>query len=142
MTEALQLLSFIHLFSTVFMTGLCWFIQIVHYPLFKAVRAEDLPQYERKNKVTGYITLPIMLIELFSGLILLYHTWELLYILNIAFLGIIWLSTAVYQVPMHFKLMQAASQETLTKLIQTNWIRTMSWSIRSLLICLILWQLL
>ena len=142
MTEGLQILLLVHFFSTVFMTGLCWFVQIVHYPLFKAVRSEDLPQYERKNKVTGYITVPVMLVELFSGLFLAYHFWELPHILNLAFLGIIWLSTAVYQVPMHLKLMQAAHADTLNKLIQTNWIRTISWSIRSIIICQILWQLL
>lgn len=124
------------------MTGLCWFVQIVHYPLFRAMKLEDLPQYEQKNKVTGYITVTVMTVELITGLILVYQQFELLYILNIAFLGLIWLSTMVYQVPMHLKLMIVASNETISKLIRTNWIRTLGWTIRSGVLLVILWGLL
>ena len=142
MTTTFQIVLFIHLFSTIFMTGLCWFVQIVHYPLFRAMKLEDLPQYEQKNKVTGYITVTVMTVELITGLILVYQQFELLYILNIAILALIWLSTMVYQVPMHLKLMIVASNETISKLIRTNWIRTLGWTIRSGVLLVILWRLL
>jgi len=142
MTTTVQIVLLIHLFSTIFMTGLCWFVQIVHYPLFRAMKLEDLPHYEQKNKVTGYITVTVMTVELITGLILVYQQFELLYILNIAFLAFIWLSTMVYQVPMHLKLMIVASNETISKLIRTNWIRTLGWTIRSGVLMVILWGLL
>jgi len=142
MSNNFELLLLIHLFTTIFMTGLCWFVQIVHYPLFRAMKLEDVPQYEQKNKVTGYITVTVMTVELITGLVLLYEQLELLYILNIVLLAIIWLSTAIYQVPMHLKLMIVASNETISKLIRTNWIRTLAWSIRSGILIVILWGLL
>ena len=142
MTTTFLIVLLIHLFSTIFMTGLCWFVQIVHYPLFRAMKLEDLPQYEQKNKVTGYITVTVMTVELITGLVLVYQQFELIYILNIVFLALIWLSTMVYQVPMHLKLMIVASNETISKLIRTNWIRTLSWTIRSGILMVILWELL
>lgn len=142
MTTTFQIVLLIHLFSTIFMTGLCWFVQIVHYPLFRAMKLEDLPQYEQKNKVTGYITVTVMTVELITGLVLVYQQFELIYILNIVFLALIWLSTMVYQVPMHLKLMIIGSNETISKLIRTNWIRTLSWTIRSGILMVILWELL
>ena len=142
MTNTFQIVLLIHLFSTIFMTGLCWFVQIVHYPLFRAMKLEDLPQYEQKNKVTGYVTVTVMTVELITALVLVYQQFELLYILNIIFLALIWLSTMVYQVPMHLKLMIVASNETISKLIRTNWIRTLGWTVRSGILLIILWELL
>jgi len=142
MTNTFQIVLLIHLFSTIFMTGLCWFVQIVHYPLFRAMKLEDLPQYEQKNKVTGYVTVTVMTVELITALVLIYQQFELLYILNIIFLALIWLSTMVYQVPMHLKLMIIASNETISKLIRTNWIRTLGWTVRSGILLIILWELL
>jgi hypothetical protein len=124
------------------MTGLCWFVQIVHYPLFHHVRLEDFPGYERKNTITGFITVPLMFVELGTGLALLYFNFDALYFTNIVLLGIIWLSTFVYQVPLHVKLMETASQETINRLVKTNWIRTISWTLRSGLLIFILWKLL
>lgn len=35
----------LHTFSTIFMTGLIWFVQVVHYPLFAAVGREAAAPY-------------------------------------------------------------------------------------------------
>lgn len=51
--------------------------------------------------VTGYVVVPAMVIELGSCLWLLWHDFSVLYILNTALLGVIWISTAVYQGPLH-----------------------------------------
>lgn len=121
----------IHLFTTLFMCGVCWFVQIVHYPLFHAIRGEDFPAYEKKNFVTGYVTVPIMTVELFSGLWHLYADYSQLFLFNMMLLGLIWGSTFLFQVPLHFKLVKQASPAAITNLIRTNWIRTLSWTIRS-----------
>lgn len=57
------------------MAGLCWFVQVVHYPLFREIPLADFPKYERKNFVTGFVTVPVMTIELATGLYLLYHKY-------------------------------------------------------------------
>ena len=123
------------------MTGLCWFVQIVHYPLFRAIESDKFPAYERKNMVTGLITVPVMTIELITGFILLYNYHETLWVLNIGLLVCIWLSTMLFQVPIHLKLMSESSPKLISKVINTNWIRTLSWTARTLLISYLLSKL-
>lgn len=124
----------IHIFTSFFMTGLCWFVEIVHYPLFRMIAPKDFPSYERKNLTTGFITIPIMVIELLTGLWLLYQDQNFINFINIALLGIIGLSTMIFQAPIHWSLRNNPTEILINKLIQTNWIRTISWTIRSLLL--------
>lgn len=129
----------VHLATSFFMCGLCWFVQIVHYPLFLSIRSEDLPGYEQKNFVTAYLTVPVMVIEMLTGLYLLYLTPEWPYILNAILLIIIALSTAIFQVPYHLRLMQKTDQSLIKKLIHTNWIRTLSWTSRGFILSYLLY---
>lgn len=128
----------IHIATTLFMCGLCWFVQVVHYPLFLSIRGEDFPAYEKKNFVTAYLTVPVMTVEMLTGLYLVYQNPELLYWLNTALLIAIALSTAFLQVPYHLRLMRETDRQLIKKLIATNWIRTISWTIRMVLLCLLL----
>lgn len=122
----------IHLVCTLFMTGLCWFVQIAHYPLFRSINLQDFKKYERKNiLLTGYIAVPIMVVESLSGLYLLYYNQSLLHLINVSFLIIIGLSTFLFQAPIHLKLMIDPNLKLINRLIHTNWIRTISWSLRS-----------
>lgn len=131
----------IHFVCSIFMLGLCWFVQVVHYPLFKEISIEDFSAYEKKNFVTGYITVPVMIIEIFTGLILLYFNLDLLHVFNVVFLAIIWLSTAIYQVPIHLKLTKEPSLKLINRLIKTNWTRTISWTVRMVILVILLNQL-
>nr|WP_321237450.1 hypothetical protein [uncultured Psychroserpens sp.] len=137
----MKIILIIHVFTTVFMTGLCWFVQVVHYPLFREIDSNKFPAYERKNIITGVITIPVMTIELITGIILLYNYPEHLYITNMVLLAFIWLSTILFQVPIHMKLMTKGSPKLITKVIRTNWIRTLSWTVRTLLLGYIIWEL-
>jgi len=123
-----------HIFSTLFMCGLVWFVQIVHYPLFKGVPLEDFPAYQKRNFVTGFVTVPVMITELFSGLWILCNDYSNLFLINMILLAVIWGSTFVFQVPTHLALVKIPSQELFNKLIHTNWIRTICWSLRSSLL--------
>ena len=127
-----------HLFVSFFMAGLCWFVQIVHYPLFLEIPSKLLPHYERKNIRTGYITVPMMIIELATGLILLYHTLEILWVINALLMIVTALSTFFFQAPMHLLLTSQANEKTIKSLINTNWIRTSSWTLRSGILLLLL----
>ena len=136
----MELIFIIHLFTSLLMTGLCWFVQIVHYPLFHQIKLEEFSNYERKNVVTGFITVPLMTIELATGLYLLWANPSFIYLLNVGLLGLIGLSTVFYQVPIHLKLIKDPSIALINKLILTNWIRTISWAIRLILLALLLSQ--
>ncbi len=127
-----------HVFASLFMTGLCWFVQVVHYPLFHQINLNEFSRYESKNFVTGFITIPVMTVELITGLYLLFSFPDYLNFLNVFLMGIIGLSTAVFQVPIHLKLRSKASSKLIDKLIRTNWIRTISWTIRMIILAVLL----
>jgi len=109
-------------------------VQIAHYPLFRAIPIEHFSQYERKNVATAYVTVPIMTIELLSGGWLLFQNPDVFLWSNMLLLGAIWLSTAIFQVPMHLRLMKEASENLITRVIRTNWIRTIAWTLRTIVL--------
>jgi hypothetical protein len=59
-------------------------------------------------------------------------TWQLA--IGLALLAVIWLSTALVQVPCHKRLSQGFDAATHRRLVGTNWIRTVAWSLRGLLV--------
>ncbi len=44
-----ELIFFVNTFSSFFMTGLIWMVQLVHYPSFHFVSEENLPAF---NSIT------------------------------------------------------------------------------------------
>ena len=60
-----------HITATLYMTGLIWFVQIVHYPLFSRVGNAEFPAYEQRHTVlTTWVVGPPMLVEGITALIL------------------------------------------------------------------------
>ncbi len=56
---------FLHALSTVFMTGLIWFVQVVHYPLKAMVDTGSFTAYQRAHQTrTAWIVGPPMLVEI------------------------------------------------------------------------------
>jgi len=51
--------------ATLFMVGVIWFVQIVHYPLFALVGEAAFSEYERHHaRRTGWVVAIPMLLEL------------------------------------------------------------------------------
>lgn len=124
----------LNLFTCFFMTGLIWLVQIVHYPAYKFIDKTQFIQYQNFHTTSiSYIVIPIMLIELFSGVYLLFED-ELRFWKILNFLGIlgIWFVTFFFSVQYHNQLQNGFDLSAIEKLIQTNWIRTVIWSLRSL----------
>ena len=134
----MNLLLLTHLYLTLFMTGLCWFVQIVHYPLFHYIGKTEFTRYERKNMITGWITIPMMFLEMITAIVLLIWDFNLIYIINLSLILMTGISTIIYQVPLHLQLGKKASKYSINKLIKTNWIRTFSWTCRSILLGIML----
>ncbi|UTW63344.1 hypothetical protein KFE98_04075 [bacterium SCSIO 12741] len=126
----------IHILLTLFMTGLCWFVQIVHYPLFLQIRQEDFAEYEQRNFATGYITVPVMIVEWITGFWMLWETPDVWWMINGALMIAIGLSTFLFQVPTHLRLAASPNPQLIRFLIRTNWIRTASWTLRSILLAI------
>jgi hypothetical protein len=122
--------------STLFMTGLIWFVQIVHYPLFNAVGTEKFIAYEmRHSNLTTLVVIVPMFVELITSVVLLWQRpvdialWQLW--VGLALVGVIWFSTAFLQVPQHSILSQGFNERAYEMLVQSNWLRTLAWSLRS-----------
>ena len=140
----MSLIPHLHTAMTLYMTGFIWFVQIVHYPLKVFISEEDWIIYERMHtRKTLFVTLPFMLIELAS---LVYITvisenpfsWEMI-IFQVC-TAIVWISTLGIQVPIHGKLEQEYNLVNVHRLIKTNWIRTIAWSIKAVTL-VITWML-
>ena len=62
-----------HVAATMFMTGVIWFVQIVHYPLFSGVGKAEFSAYEQRHTaLTTWVVAPPMLIEALTALMLLW----------------------------------------------------------------------
>ena len=134
-----------NLASTLFMTGLIWFVQIVHYPLFAAVGSDAFAAYSRSHQaLTTFVVGPPMLLEALTAGILVFARpvgipawmpWT-----GLALVAVIWLSTATLQVPAHTRLSAGFDPAVGASLVATNWIRTIGWSLRAVLACAMVWQ--
>jgi hypothetical protein len=131
--------------ATLFMTGLIWFVQIVHYPLFARVGGDVFPAYSRAHQtLTTLVVGPPMLVEALTALLLVvarppqvaaWLAWT-----GLALVGVIWLSTAALQVPAHGRLVNGFDPQVGAYLVSTNWIRTIAWSARAAVVTAMLLQ--
>lgn len=131
-----------HLFATLTMFGVIWTVQLVHYPLFAGVGVDGFPAYEAAHKARiTWIVLPAMLLELSTAIALVWRRPDVLpgwaVWLGLGLVGVVWVSTAFVQVPLHTTLSAAFDGEVHERLVRSNWIRTAAWSLRA---GLVLWM--
>ena len=132
----MSILFKIHLFLALYLTGLIWFVQVVHYPLMGKVGKAYFVAYENAHtRLTSWVTAPPMLLELGTGATLLYLNPGLaLFQVNLIAIVLIWASTFFIQVPLHGRLSQAFSEPAHRKLVRSNWIRTVLWTGKAVLL--------
>lgn len=123
----------VHLFATFAMTGLIWFVQIVHYPMLAHHAGPRFGDIEREHcNRTGFVAAPLMLLEASTLALLLIAGWRQSALLASApLLVIVWLATFLVQVPCHRSLLNGWNPQTHRRLVRSNWIRTAAWSARS-----------
>jgi len=139
-------LFIIQILTTFMMTGIIWFVQIVHYPFFAYAVKEDFPQIGSAHAtLTGYVVVPIMVLEMATSFYLAafsqYTQFQLALGIGAGLVLLIWGSTFFIQVPILKRMLGSFSEEEHKKLVNTNWIRTILWSARSVIIIYILYQL-
>jgi len=125
----------LHLAATLFMTGVIVFVQVVHYPLMAGVGPEGYRRYQQAHMLrTGWVVLPAMALELAAGvglaIIRLGTADQAMALAGLILLAVIWLSTATLQVPLHGRLATGFDPLLHTRLVRTNWIRTVAWGLR------------
>ena len=125
-----------HLVSTVFLTGMIWTIQVVHYPLFALVGQDRFPAYEAAHsaRITAVIALPWAVQGLTTLALLLVPPAGLPR-------GLVWTAavlaalpvvvTVLASVPAHSALGEGFDAAAHARLVTTNWLRTAAWTLHS-----------
>ena len=129
----------IHLVSTSFMVGVIWIVQLVHYPTFLFIDEQKSNDFQKFHMSRiSYIVMPAMTTELFSGIyIYKYSNMAIdsnLFLLSLTILIINWIITALVFVKMHNKLLINYKIEIISLLVKWNWLRTLLWSVRLILL--------
>ena len=126
-----------HLIFTSIMTGVIWVIQIVHYPSFHFIEKELYTAFQKfhMNKIS-IIVIPIMLAELITGIMLFLDksSKSPFLIISIIILVLIWLITGVFFTKAHNELITGYQELVVNQLVVMNWIRTLLWTLRLLLL--------
>lgn len=129
-------LTLIQLVVTWVVVGIMWFLQVVHYPLYRKIK-EGFVEYERAHiRRAALLIGPIMLIEVITAILLIGASTEgtltKLAGANLIILILIWLSTFLFQLNQHQKLSVRFSLKIVQRLIHCNWIRTLLWTLKGL----------
>lgn len=129
----------VNLAATAFMAGVIWYVQLVHYPLMAGWPHEEFSRWEMRHRErTGMVVIPAMLLEAVSAALLLWRrppgvpAW-LLWLAFIALIGI-HASTFLVQVPLHDRLSAGWDAVAHRRLVGTNWVRTVLWTVRAVLV--------
>lgn len=132
----MPLFLLLHFGVTCALTGLIWTIQVTHYPLFAQVGPENFAAYhEAHTRTITCVVGPLMLAEVASaGWLWLEGRRDPLFLISLGFLAAIWLSTALIQIPLHHRLAGGFAPEPHANLVLSNWIRTLAWTARALLL--------
>lgn len=108
---------------------LIWLVQLIIYPSFRYTADEYFIFWHARY--TGLIALVVTPLMLFQAGIEIMHVlfltprW-----LRVGIIAAIWISTFSFSVPCHKRLHTEGNKRRLVKrLIDTNWIRTVLWSI-------------
>jgi hypothetical protein len=141
----IQIALLANVVSTVLMVGVIWFVQVVHYPLFALANRDAFADCHAAHTTatTRVVALP-MIVEALTALALAWSPpdanlapvlWTAL-----ALVVVLWLSTAILQVPSHRSLGTGFDPLAHKSLVRGNWIRTVAWTARGALLMYVLWQ--
>ena len=140
----MPLLLVIHCAVTWVLVGLIWTVQIVLYPLFPLVRMapDAFASYHWRHMLgITFLVMPLVIAEALTAAWLIWageQSGWLLWSL-IPLLGNV-LSTALVQAPLHLRLSHDLDGRLCRRLISTNWIRTACWTLRGVMVAVLLYH--
>ena len=123
-----------HAAATWAMTGVIWFVQVVHYPLMAAVGASGFLSYHAQHsRLTTTVVGPLMLAEAAAAIWIAIERPTLVTAIGVVLLVVVWVATFLVAVPRHALLATGFDAAVIDSLTATNWIRTLAWSARAVL---------
>ncbi len=138
-------LFYLQLFVTVYMTGVVWFVQLVQYPMMARIPADVFVAYE--NEYTdrmGLVVAVPMLVEMATATAMLWllpvgvprsAAW-----VGFALMLVVAGLTFAWFVPAHNTLSQGFDADLHRQLVSYNWVRTVGWSARAVLLTWLAWR--
>ena len=137
----LGVLYFFQIICNSYLVSLVLITQFITYPTFLSIDKKKFPVYHKKyvNKIS-FIVAPVMLIELLTLILIAYFSKDFLIIKSLFLLLVIWLTTFTIMVPSHNKISRAFNKKEINRLINYNWIRTILWSFKLLLIIFLYYE--
>ena len=118
--------------ATLFMTGVSWFVQVVHYPLMGSVGAEAFQRYhDAHSRLTTRVVVVPMVVELAGSAFLVVQrpasVGAGLASSSLALALATWISTAAVQVPRH----RSLEPDGVSALVAGDRLRTLAWTAHS-----------
>ena len=127
----------VHLIVTSAIVGVIWMVQLVHYPSFLYVDKNKYKLFQEFHMSRiGFIVVPLMTVELITGalLLIIYKLSNIYFFSSILLLVGIWFLTAIVFTRIHSKLLNGYSEKLIHDLVSFNWIRTIMWTTRLVLL--------
>jgi hypothetical protein len=119
----------------------------VHYPGFKYIDERKFVEFEAfHQRRISFVVVPLMLAEITTSALLVWGqpepTPKWMPVTGLVLVGVVWLSTFVLQVPLHSQLAKGMRVKTIRRMVVNNWVRTIAWSGRGILLGWVLLDLL
>ncbi|TDQ18222.1 hypothetical protein DFQ04_0020 [Algoriphagus boseongensis] len=113
---------------------LVWLVQVIIYPSFRYIDSRKLDFWHQlyTQKILYFVG-PLLFVQ--TGVIALQILWDpLIFMLDGLLLGIIWINTFFFAIPIHNTIDQGESLESaLPKLLRVNLWRSLLWTVLFLL---------
>ena len=133
--------------STLFMTGLIWFVHVVHYPLMAKVGADGFRAYHADHtRLTGSVVGGPMLVELVSAAWLVFadrprdlpFAWA---VAGLVLALVTWGVTGLQSVPAHNRLALGFDAATHRRLVATDLTRALAWTGHAAVLLAATWRM-
>lgn len=128
---SIEFLLIVQLIASTAMTGVVWIVQVAVYPLFARIGKDEFDEYHRRYMhCVSFVIMPLMALEALTCIACFFMGDQMRLLAPSILFGIICLSTALIQVPQH----NALTIDRVPTLVKGNWIRTIAWTARTLLL--------
>ncbi len=133
------MLAYIHIFNVAVSWGLLiliWLVQIIIYPGLADIPSKDFVNYHAwyVARIT-MVVLPLMIFELIITIAWFFLQTGLFYpAVAGGLVLVVWWSTFALQVPIHKALQAGKDRSKIKRLVSTNWIRTIAWSLKAVIV--------
>lgn len=129
----LEVCAYLGLACSLYMTGVVWFAQLVHYPYLDRGDPSGFAAFARDYQWrTLWVVTPALAGEIGTAILLVWLWPSLQSVLGLATLSAVWISTSFWVIPAQLKLKRGYDRETHLSLVRRNLPRAVLWTLRSL----------